>query len=649
VHLENLSRIISLAFLIFPFALWGQDCTEWPDEKKLLKLQEKIEDTDDIQEIDELYREALTLSEGALAVQMDFNAFLINQLNAGNPVYLPKANGIAQKVLKLDSQCELYPTQLVFLMDVMFGQSRFNEFLDRFDGTSFEEDSLQLLEKHLIQEAKVWQKLLSPEPVNKEKVKTVSSVASEYLPFLSADGRYMYFTRKQTVRGMGSVVSKEQELFMRASLHNYAVEKVDKMPRPFNYGNGNYGGMTCSLSGDELFLTVCNATETGYRNCDIFQIIENLDSAGNAMYSEFELLPSSVNTDTTWESQPALSSDGKTLYFAKFPGAVGGIDIYAATRNDDGSWNQAEPVRGDVNTAYNEKAPFIHADNKHLYFASDQNPTLGAYDLFYAESKAGNWSNIKNMSSALNTTGDEHGIQIAADGKTAYISSNIGNRTGVFDIFKLTLPEAYQSEYRKVITGSVKYLPEENLEITLSNEKGDDLAKLKPKKSNHRFATLLTEEQARQKLLLKTEAKGDSPFFNATKISPEGDARVDIDTDAMLHDQGGFTLENVLFGSDDAIVAPKSMIILKAFAQYLQEIKFGEVKLIGHTDNQGEWGYNLNLSDKRAKAVGDLLIEFGVDESKIVCIGKGDAEPLLPNTTDANKAVNRRTEVQITP
>tara|TARA_R110001592_G_scaffold363109_2_gene680433 strand:- start:121150 stop:123096 length:1947 start_codon:yes stop_codon:yes gene_type:complete len=648
VHLDNLSKIFTATLLLFAFGLQAQDCTEWPDEKKLQKLQDKIEETDDSRERATLYSEALHASENALAVQMDFNVFLIKELNAGNQTYLPKSAGIAQKTLALDKQCELVPTQLIFLMEVLFGQSRFDEFLNRFDGNSFEEDSLQLFEKQMIQEAKVWQKLLSEKPVSKEKVATVSTIASEYLPFLSADGRYMYFTRKQTVRGKGSVVSKEQELFMRASFVNNAVDNVVKMPKPFNYGNGNYGGMTCSLSGDELFLTVCNATETGYRNCDIFQIIEHIDSAGNAAYSKFELLPETINTDTTWESQPALSSDGKTLYFAKYPGSVGGIDIYVSTRNDDGEWEKAKAIDG-INTAYNEKAPFIHADNKHLYFSSDQNPTIGSYDLFYAENISGKWGNIKNLSSAVNTTGDEHGIQIAADGKTAYISSNIGNRTGVFDIFKFTLPEAYQSEYRKVVTGSVKYLPEEDLEITLSNQQGEDIAKLKPKKSNHRFATLLTEEQARQKLMVTTEAKGNNPFFNAAKLSEDGDARVDINTESMTLEEGGFTLENVLFGTDDAIVNPKSMVILKAFAQYLQEIEFGEVKLIGHTDNVGNSEYNLELSDKRAKAVGDLLVQFGVESSKIVCLGKGDAEPILPNTSTANKAVNRRTEVQITP
>ena len=645
--MENLSKIIIGLWLVCPGLIAAQDCTEWPDDKKVLKLQGKIDDADNAQEKDVLFREALKMSEGALAVQMDFNVFLINELNAGNQTYLPRANGVAQKVLALDQECELYPTQLVFLMDILFGQRRFDEFLDRFDGSNFEEDSLQLLEKHMIQEAKVWQSLLSEKPVSKEKVEKVSSAASEYLPFLSADGRFLYFTRKQTVRGKGSVVSQEQELFMRASLSHSQVDGVDKMPRPFNYGKGNYGGMTCSLSGDELFLTVCNQTSTGYRNCDIFQIVESLDSAGNPKFSEFVALPPSINTDTTWESQPALSSDGKTLYFAKFPGSVGGIDIYASTRDANGDWGVAIPVKGNVNTPYNEKAPFIHADNKHLYFASDQDPSLGAYDLFYSENQAGSWGKVKNLSSALNTSGDEHGIQIAADGKTAYISSNIGNRTGVFDVFKLTLPEAYQSEYRKVVTGFVNHLPDDDLEITLSNEKGEDLAKLKPKKSNHRFATLITKEQAQEKLILKAEATGDRPFFNASKISAEDEARVDINTESILKDDEGFTLENVLFGTNDAIVSPKSIVILKAFAEYLNKIEFTEVKLIGHTDNEGDAEYNRSLSDKRAKAVGDALIEFGIEASKIMCIGKGDAEPILPNTTASNKAVNRRTEVQI--
>lgn len=649
MHL-SLSRITAIV-VVFYFSIsvaHAQDCTEWPEDKKLQRLLEKIESEDDIDETVLLYREALTLSGNALSVQMRCNEFLIQQLNNRNPAFANKAATIAAQTKQLDQQCELTVVQSVFLMDVLFGQRLFDEFLERFDGSRFEEDSLQLMEKQMIAEAKVWQKLMKEPLVEKQKLNKVSSSASEYLPFLSTDGRFMFFTRKQTVKQMGSVVSREQELFMRGNFSkDREVLDVHEMPRPFNYGKGNYGGFTSSLSGDKMFLTICNDLENGYKNCDIFQLIENLDTAGNSQYSAFEKLPSTINSDSTWESQPALSADGATLYFAKYPGAIGGIDIYYSTKNDSGQWSTAEPIKGSVNTAYNEKAPFLHADGKHMYFSSDQYYTLGSYDLFYAENKGENWGKVKNLSSAVNTENDEHGIQIDADGKTAYISSNIGNRTGAFDIYRFILPKEYQSEYRKVVSGQLNYLPKEGVLMKLMTESGNVIADLQPKESNRRYAAILTEEQAKQSLLLTTESKGDKPFFNGTRLEPNESGQVDVNTSAMNDEASGFTLENVLFGTNDAIVDPKSMLVLKAFSTYLKSISFTRVSLIGHTDNQGDASYNMELSATRAKAVGDILQQYGIDPNKINCEGKGDTMPLLPNDSESNRAKNRRTEVQI--
>lgn len=650
MHLVSLSRIVAIgfAFYLSISVVQSQECTEWPEDKKLQRLFEKIESEDDPIEKDVLFREALVLSERALSVQIQYNSFLIGELNARNELFAKKGATIAEQTKQLDKQCELNTIQSVFLMDVLFGQRLFDEFLERFDGNRFEEDSLQLLEKQMIAEAKVWQKLLSEPLVEKKKLALVSSDASEYLPFLSTDGRFMFFTRKQTVRQKGSVVSQEQELFMRANFTPEGhVLDVLEMPKPFNYGEGNYGGFTSSLSGDKMFLTVCNALENGYRNCDIFQIIENLDTAGKSLYSAFERLPNTINTDSTWESQPALSIDGNTLYFAKYPGEIGGIDIYYSTKNDSGQWSVSKPIEGDVNTSYNEKAPFVHADNKHMYFSSDQYYTLGSYDLFYAEAKGAGWVNVQNLSSAINTEGDEHGIQIDADGKTAYISSNIGNRMGTFDIYQFILPKAYQSEYRKVVSGQLNYLPKDGFLMKLISESGNEIAELKPKESNRRFAAVLTEEQANQNLLLTTESKGSKPFFNGTRIESNQSGQVDINTEAIQDKTKGFTLENVLFGTDDAIVNPKSMLVLKAFSTYLKSIEFNKVNLIGHTDDQGDSVYNLELSAKRAKAVGDILQQFGIAANKINCEGKGDALPLFSNDTEINRAKNRRTEVQI--
>jgi outer membrane protein OmpA-like peptidoglycan-associated protein len=106
--------------------------------------------------------------------------------------------------------------------------------------------------------------------------------------------------------------------------------------------------------------------------------------------------------------------------------------------------------------------------------------------------------------------------------------------------------------------------------------------------------------------------------------------------------------KQVHFQHDSAEILPDSMAILEELAEVIKtkpEIKAVEVQ--GHTDNQGTAAYNLRLSQNRAQAVVDTLIKLGVDPSRLEARGYGDTKPLLPNTTEANKARNRRVQLII--
>ncbi len=70
-----------------------------------------------------------------------------------------------------------------------------------------------------------------------------------------------------------------------------------------------------------------------------------------------------------------------------------------------------------------------------------------------------------------------------------------------------------------------------------------------------------------------------------------------------------------------------------------------KIEVAGHTDNVGDEKYNLTLSKKRAKAVANLLIKFGVNPNRIIVKGYGEKYPLVPNTTETNRALNRRVEI----
>lgn len=117
------------------------------------------------------------------------------------------------------------------------------------------------------------------------------------------------------------------------------------------------------------------------------------------------------------------------------------------------------------------------------------------------------------------------------------------------------------------------------------------------------------------------------------------------DTRNKLMNEGKFSTTGILFDVNSAVIKPESYGSIKDIAGVLQSNPDVRVKIIGHTDNDGDVTTNITLSKKRAEAVRAFLIsEFLVNASRLETDGKGASEPVASNTTPAGKAQNRRVE-----
>lgn len=106
--------------------------------------------------------------------------------------------------------------------------------------------------------------------------------------------------------------------------------------------------------------------------------------------------------------------------------------------------------------------------------------------------------------------------------------------------------------------------------------------------------------------------------------------------------------EKIQFEYNKATIMEASFDLMNEITQVLKDnphIK--KVSIEGHTDSDGADAYNLKLSDGRAKAVADYLIEHGIDKNRLTAKGFGETKPLVPNDTDEGKATNRRVEFNI--
>ena len=140
-----------------------------------------------------------------------------------------------------------------------------------------------------------------------------------------------------------------------------------------------------------------------------------------------------------------MSADGKELYFVSRRN--GNADIYCSRRNADRSWGEPQNLGAPINTKGSEMAPFLHPDGKTLYFSSDKHIGMGGFDLFMSRrGEDGQWQEPVNLGFPINTSGDEINFFVAADGKTAFISSQREGGRGGYDIYTFELPEEIRSD-----------------------------------------------------------------------------------------------------------------------------------------------------------------------------------------------------------
>lgn len=160
-------------------------------------------------------------------------------------------------------------------------------------------------------------------------------------------------------------------------------------------------------------------------------------------WSELEPLGSTVNSNS-YEGHAAMTADGTTLYFTSDrKGGLGGKDIWRVVKLPNGEWSKAQPMSNEVNTQYDEDAPFIHPNGKTLYFASQGHNSMGGFDIFTSDlQENGTWSTPINIGHPLNTPDDDVFFVTSADGKRGYFSSDkqqLGH--GEKDIYIVNMPE----------------------------------------------------------------------------------------------------------------------------------------------------------------------------------------------------------------
>ncbi|RYZ30703.1 MAG: tetratricopeptide repeat protein [Chitinophagaceae bacterium] len=462
----------------------------------------------------------------------------------------------------------------------------------------------------------------------------INSPESEYFPSMPIDGKLMVYTRR---------LNNMNEDFFGSEKE--VTGWVNAMRLPGNINTPlNEGAQNISQDGEWLVFTGCNRQD-GQGSCDLYISYKT----PNGWSPAFNLGPF-VNSDQ-WESQPCLSPDKRHLYFAsrRF-GGMGGSDIYVSNLLPSGKWSKPENMGPEINTAGDEYSPFIHADNSTLYFTSSGHQGYGNEDLFVSRKKAdGKWSKPENLGYPINTIDHEGTIFIAADGKTAYYASDRSDSKGGLDIYSFELREDVRPVRTLWVKGKVfdkktsAGLPSSVELIDLGTKQV--ISKVQTDETGNYLITLpVGRDYAfnvnRQGYLFYSDnyslknKPADSTYKKDIPLQP-------IEVDAAV------VLRNLFFETNKYLIQPESEVELKKVVQFLQDNPTVKIQIEGHTDNVGTAADNQKLSDQRARATVNYLLEQGIMPQRLVAKGFGATKPVADNKTEEGRAQNRRTELKI--
>ncbi len=464
----------------------------------------------------------------------------------------------------------------------------------------------------------------------------INTKEEEYFAALTADESTLIFTRQ---------INRNED-FYRSFKTDTGYTTAKYLSTNINTPNYNEGAQCISPDGQYLFFTGCNRPD-GFGRCDIY-----ISQKEGTNWSKPLNLGFPINTKG-WESQPSLSADGHTLYFVSDRrGGLGSYDIWKSVLQADGKWGVPDNLGPTINTPFDEQSPFIHPDNKTLYFSSNGWPGLGNKDIFISRlDTAGNWGKPTNLGYPINTYGEENGLTINASGTKAFFSSNNFNGFGGFDIYSFDLPQNLRPEAVNYVKGIVfDAETKQKLSATIEIIDLKNSQSIYASMSDAVDGTFLATLPGNKEYSLNVARDGYlfySENFSIKKNTVGKPILLEVPLQKIAVGIK-VVLKNIFFDTNKFDLKPESKTELEKMIDFLTENPKVSIELSGYTDNVGDDAYNLDLSKNRAKAVFNYLVNNKISPNRLSFKGYGKTNPMSTNSTEEGRANNRRTEFLIT-
>jgi outer membrane protein OmpA-like peptidoglycan-associated protein len=507
---------------------------------------------------------------------------------------------------------------------------------------------------------------------------TINSKSPEYVPVITPNNELIFTSKRQDDKRekISDLDGKyfESMYLSQTEGGKFAAPRRYTVPDLFlssKFRKHHESVISMSPDGKKLYV---------YRDTKIFEIdMDNLKKENPKKLSK------KINFDY-YQNHAYISKDGKTLFFtSEAESGYGGIDIYKSEKVSDGVWGKPENLGPNVNTPYDEDAPFLSDDGHTLYFASRGHPGYGNYDIYKSELVDGKWGKPENLGVPINSPAHDIFMVQNKDGNIGYFSSGRIGGKGDMDIYKINYLSNLKDKECTTFNDNT---------ITLSSNV------INPKENEYNFKAAYPEyykvlqsgwkvnnETAMGKdniLDYKFTKTGDHVVqfkvigYCDTCIDPLiacNTVTVNIKSTEVIIDNNaeilaalenyhgklnneqlkalGFDMSPVRFNFNESHVREDAQQTLTKNLEILKKHPELRIEIYGYSDTQGKPGYNKNLSAKRANSVKTFLAKNGLSSKQILkTIGKGSTN-LLNNCVkgeDCGKEeneMNRRAELII--
>lgn len=480
-----------------------------------------------------------------------------------------------------------------------------------------------------------------------ERVVLPSEINSPYVeirPFISGDGNTLYFSRRAHPANQNGVKDLQDIWIVKRS--------GGEWEKPVNPGepiNNKLVNSLCTVSPDGKELLLFNTYK------EVEGPLVRMRHEGEKWSEPEEVIIENYQNQSDFLDFFQSYSQGVLLMALEREDTHGEQDLYVSFPNENGGWSKPQGLGPVINTKKSDFAPFLAADGKTLFYATYGLKGKGGADIFFSrrlDDTWTKWSKPVNVGAPINTSGDETYCSLTDDMRSMfYVSYKPGS--DLRDIYESHLPEDLDELGRGGVVAQNKSSKNTKADIAVvkpSTEKVGVQLGVEQTNAVAAPATSSTSDAAGAGEPLKSKTTAAISRQNAAAAGPMSLALSHKRIESDIPDKLQYSiLRNIYFEFNQISINKQSYEeMLIKILDFMQENPTAQLKFVGHADEQGTPKDNLKVSQQRAQAVKDYLVQQGIAAERLLVHFRGETEPLASNDDNREgRELNRRVELYV--